>query len=151
MRQEGLFHIPDYSLAGIYTLVNRDKMKAYVGQSRNIKVRAEQHEKQLSEGTHTNKNILLDKGDDFYFLILHKFYNNKISDEELSFYELMYMFVLSDEGFELYNSNNSSEIEHRICCNIAFNVGMRDNLKDAYYDQFRKHFSYDVLKAKNKR
>lgn len=37
------FYIPQYDEAGIYAVVNRTKMMAYVGQSTNIKKRALQH------------------------------------------------------------------------------------------------------------
>lgn len=34
------FIIPQYDKSGIYAIINKDKMKAYIGQSTNIKHRA---------------------------------------------------------------------------------------------------------------
>lgn len=62
------FYIPQYNKAGIYAVVNRTKMMAYVGQSTNIKKRALQHKTGIQNGTHNVKEINEDKEDEFTFL-----------------------------------------------------------------------------------
>ena len=73
------FYIPQYDKAGIYAVVNRTKMMAYVGQSTNIKKRALQHKTGIQNGTHHVKEINEDKEDEFTFLVLHKFYNEEVA------------------------------------------------------------------------
>lgn len=79
------FYIPQYDKAGIYAVVNRTKMTAYVGQSTNIKKRALQHKTGIQNGTHNVKEINEDKEDEFTFLVLHKFYNEEVAKSKLDF------------------------------------------------------------------
>ena len=93
------FYIPQYDKAGIYAVVNRTKMMAYVGQSTNIKKRALQHKTGIQNGTHNVKEINEDKEDEFTFLVLHKFYSEEVAKNKLDFCEKIYMFTLAKAGF----------------------------------------------------
>ena len=52
MIKEKVFDIPVYCGSGVYAIVNRSKMKAYIGKSGNIKYRAIEHENKIREGKH---------------------------------------------------------------------------------------------------
>lgn len=67
-----IFKIPDYTGGGVYAILNIEDRKAYIGQSSNIKKRADQHEKALMNGTHQNKGLNLDRGKKLKFIILKK-------------------------------------------------------------------------------
>ena len=151
------FYIPQYDKAGIYAVVNRTKMTAYVGQSTNIKKRALQHKTGIQNGTHNVKEINEDKEDEFTFLVLHKFYNEEVAKSKLDFYEKIYMFTLAKAGFKLYNKNdvgyykNILDIAAYMCNDIAFELGTDENLKDAYFEKYGKHYCYDIKIANNRK
>ena len=149
------FIIPKYDKSGIYAIINRDKIKAYVGQSTNIKQRATQHKMKISKSDHDIEEINKDCKDDFSFLVLHRFYDENVSKCKLDLYEKLYMFTLAKAGFDLYNRNgvgyykNINEIANNICCDMVFNIGAMENLSDAYFEKYGKHYSYDIKKKEN--
>lgn len=151
------FIVPQYDKSGIYAIINRDKMRAYVGQSTNIKHRAAQHKTKISKAQHDIEKINNDCGDEFSFLVLHRFYDENVSKDKLDLYEKIYMLTLARAGFELYNKNgvgyykSTDEIAWHICYNMMFNIGTEENLKDAYFEKYGKHYSYDIRVSDNKK
>ena len=151
------FIVPFYDKSGIYAIINKTKVKAYIGQSTNIKRRAEQHKTKIASRNHDIKEINEDCNDEFSFLVLHKFYNESISKEKLDLYEKLYMLTLARAGFDLYNKNDTgkrndiNDISWRICTDLLFNIGTEENFKDAYFEKYGKHYSYDVRVKENKR
>ena len=73
MIKEKVFDVPIYCGSGVYAIVNRSKMKAYIGKSGNIKYRAIEHEKKIREGKHEIEELSNDKNDDLAFIVLHKY------------------------------------------------------------------------------
>lgn len=149
------FFVPQYDKAGIYAVVNRTKMIAYIGQSRNIKRRAEQHKTKIANRKHDVKEINDDFNDDFSFLVLHRFYDESVSDEKLCLYEKLYMLTMIDAGFELYNNNDAgyykdiNSVSWSVCCDLMSYIGTRENVNDAYFDKYGKKYCYDIKIAKN--
>ena len=149
------FFIPQYDKAGIYAIVNRTKMIAYVGQSKNIKRRAEQHKTKSANRKHDVKEINKDFDDEFSFLVLHRFYDDNVSDGKLCIFEKLYMLTMLKAGFELYNKNetcNSSGelgVAWSLCCDLMYNIGTKENLNDAYFEKYGKNYCYDLRVAKN--
>lgn len=150
------FYVPFYDKSGIYAVLNKTKMKAYVGQSTNIKRRAEQHKNKIANAKHDIKEINQDCNDEFSFLVLHKFYDD-VQKQKLDLYEKLYMLTLVRAGFELYNRNETGprksldDIAWRICTDLLFNIGTEENLKDAYIEKYGKHYSYDVRVRENRK
>lgn len=155
--KEKIFDIPTYDNTGIYAIINRTKMKAYVGQSHNIKYRAISHENKIRNRNHEIKELSEDFQDEFAFVILHKTYDN--SKELLSLLEKVYMLTFVDSGFYLYNRNDvgfyksSYEISHNICVDIMSYFGTKETMMDAYFDKFRNQCHWDMrsVRAKEKK
>lgn len=151
------FVIPNYDKGGIYAIINKSKMRAYIGQSTRMKQRAMQHKTKIEKAMHEIEEINKDFEDEFSFLVLHRFYDEDVPKGKLDLYEKLYMLTLSRAGFELYNKNgtghykSTEEIAWRICCDMMFNIGTDDNLKDAYFEKYKKHYSYDIRVSENKR
>lgn len=85
---------------GIYRIYNKKNHKSYVGQSRDIYKRLQQHHNDLRKGSHVNKKIQRDYdkigGDLFVTEILQE-----CSEKELDKYESYYINVFSEFG--VYN------------------------------------------------
>lgn len=150
------YFVPSYCKSGIYAVINKSKMIAYVGQSTNIKRRAEQHKSKILNSNHEIEDINKDGDDEFIFLVLHKFYNEDVSKEKLVLYEKLYMLTLVKNGFRLYNKNDVGDgslkdISWRICTEIMSCIETENNLRDAYMESCKKHYSFDVVRARNKR
>ena len=150
------FAIPKYERSGIYAIINRTKGIAYVGESTNVKTRATQHKSQIKQGKHPIEELNRDKEDALCFVILHKFYDKTPTQEELNFYEKLYMYEFSDNGYKLYNQQSMSEWETtaHIACWIAgqicFDISALDNIKDAYFEKYQSNFKVDCNNARKK-
>ena len=95
-----IFKIPDYAGGGVYAILNIEDRKAYIGQSSNLKKRAEQHDKALKNGTHQNKGLNLDRGKKLKFIIL-----KRINDHDFRrILECVYMQSFLSHKVKLYNN-----------------------------------------------
>ena len=140
----------------IYAILNNQNYKVYVGQSRHPDRRACQHIFSLKNGTHQNLEMQkdFDKGHNFSFCRLKTYSEDE--DETMRFYELKYMKIFRENGFELYNSETDKQIEQL----LKFNSRkwelhcLMENKRDDYY---RKYFgctyyqftTWDMLSKKN--
>lgn len=128
--KEKIFDIPSYCQSGIYAIVNRTKMKAYIGQSDNIKYRAISPEQGIRKRNHPIKEMSEDCEDEFGFIILHKTFER--SKDFMSLLEKLYMLTFVYSGFCLYNRNevgfskSSYEISHHICDEIMSHFGTKE-------------------------
>ena len=153
--KEKIFDVPSYCQSGIYAIVNRTKMKAYIGQSNNIKYRAVSHEQGIRKGTHPIKELSEDCEDEFGFIILHKTFDE--SKEFMSILEKLYMLTFTISGFYLYNKNevgftkSSNEISHHICAEIMSHFGTKETLSDTYFEKFGNQYYYDIRKFNAKK
>lgn len=151
MIKEKVFDVPIYCGSGVYAIVNRSKMKAYIGKSGNIKYRAIEHEKKIREGKHEIEELSNDKNDDLAFIVLHKIYDK--NEELLSMLEELYMFTFSKNGFYLYNKNgagyykNSSEIALGICARLSSYFYTKENMMDGYFEKFGNQYHFDIRRV----
>lgn len=154
MIKEKVFDIPVYCGSGVYAIVNRNKMKAYIGKSGNIKYRAIEHEKKIREGKHEIEELSNDNNDDLAFIVLHKIYDK--NEELLSMLEELYMFTFSKNGFYLYNKNgagyykNSSEIALGICARLSSYFYTKENMMDGYFEKFGNQYHFDIRRVRAK-
>ena len=154
MIKEKVFDIPIYCGSGVYAIVNRNKMKAYIGKSGNIKYRAIEHEKKIREGKHEIEELSNDNNDDLAFIVLHKIYDK--NEELLSMLEELYMFTFSKKGFYLYNKNgagyykNSSEIALGICARLSSYFYIKENMMDGYFEKFGNQYHFDMRSVRAK-
>lgn len=154
MIKEKVFDIPIYCGSGVYAIVNRNKMKAYIGKSGNIKYRAIEHEKKIREGKHEIEELSNDNNDDLAFIVLHKIYDK--NEELLSMLEELYMFTFSKNGFYLYNKNgagyykNSSEIALGICARLSSYFYTKENMMDGYFEKFGNQYHFDIRRVRAK-
>ena len=154
MIKEKVFDIPIYCGSGVYAIVNRNKMKAYIGKSGNIKYRAIEHEKKIREGKHEIEELSNDRNDELAFIILHKVYDK--NEELLSLLEELYMFTFSKNGFYLYNKNgagyykNFSEIALGICARLSSYFYTKENMMDGYFEKFGNQYHFDIRRVRAK-
>lgn len=154
MIKEKVFDIPVYCGSGVYAIVNRSKMKAYIGKSGNIKYRAIAHQKKIREGKHEIEELSNDNNDDLAFIVLHKIYDK--NEELLSMLEELYMFTFSKNGFYLYNKNgagyykNSSEIALGICARLSSYFYTKENMMDGYFEKFGNQYHFDIRRVRAK-
>lgn len=144
----GIFDVPAFRGPGIYAIVNRGKMRVYVGKAKDLNSRAKQHAQGIVKGNHPNKNILNDATDKLDFLTLQTLPNN-ISDFEMGVLEKLYMLSFKRSGFELYNIQPYPEnIESSIIFDLEYYYKTNEIISDVYMTKYNKHFCYDVLKTK---
>ena len=154
MIKEKVFDIPIYCGSGVYAIVNRNKMKAYIGKSGNIKYRAIEHEKKIREGKHEIEELSNDNNDDLAFIVLHKVYDK--NEELLSLLEELYMLIFSENGFYLYNKNgagyfkNPSEIALGICARLSSYFYAKENMMDGYFEKFGNQYHFDMRSVRAK-
>lgn len=151
--REKIFEIPSYSGTGIYAIINRTKMKAYIGQSHNIKYRAIAHENKIKNRNHEIDEISEDFEDEFGFVVLHKTFDN--NPEFLSLLEELYMLTFVDNGFYLYNKNgagfgNSNAICRHIAFGIASHFSTKENMIDEYFNKFGNQYHFDMRSVRAK-
>lgn len=144
----GIFDIPAFKGPGIYAIVNRKKMRVYVGKAKDLNSRAKQHASGIEKGNHPNKNIQSDAGDKLDFLTLQVLPNN-ISDLEMGIIEKMYMISFKNSGFKLYNIQpHPDSIESSIIFDLECYYKTGSIISDVYMAKYNNHFCYDVLKSK---
>ena len=154
MIKEKVFDIPVYCGSGVYAIVNRSKMKAYIGKSGNIKYRAIEHEKKIREGKHEIDELSHDNNDDLAFIVLHKIYDK--NEELLSMLEVLNMLTFSENGFCLYNKNgtgyykNPSEIALGICARLSSYFYTKENMMDGYFEKFGNQYHFDMRSVRAK-
>ena len=73
-QRSNFLKIPAYKGAGIYAIMNREKMSVYIGQTTDINARAKQHDEQLTSKTHVNKALQqdADNGTKLNFIVLQR-------------------------------------------------------------------------------
>lgn len=149
------FIIPRYSGAGIYAVINIDKMIAYVGQSHNINNRARQHYNAIKNKTHNIEEINRDSEDNFIFTVLYKIPKTEVTKEKLDLYEKLFMLGMLDNGLYLYNKQNVSEYGDEkfllcwyICSDLMSDIGVRDSIKDVFYNKYNKAIHHIVNNAR---
>lgn len=100
-------------------IFNFDKKKIYVGQTKNLNRRASQHLLHLKNGTHPNKDLLLDyqNGDVFYFAVLEE--TDNLPNEELIIFEKIYMLYFLESNCKLYNKQKKEELREALYCDIV--------------------------------
>ncbi len=97
---------------GIYALINKDNGKKYIGQSRGVEVRFEEHLKQLKNNNHINKRLLNDYNSGYSFdceII------TKCNIIELDKLERYYIDLYDTENYEKgYNLTGKENIKNEI-------------------------------------
>lgn len=149
--REKIFDIPTYPGTGIYAIINRTKMKVYVGQSHNIKYRAISHENKIKNGNHEIEELSKDFEDEFAFVVLHKTFEN--NQKFLSLLEELYMLTFVDNGFYLYNRNgngDSNSLCRRIALDIASHFNTKETMMDEYFNKFNNPYHCDMRSVRAK-
>lgn len=134
------FSVPKYDGCGVYAIVSWEDMSCYVGSTRNIKNRANQHKKSLIKGEHPNKNLqaAYNDGKILRFVILDKVPEDIYSDN-LLLLEYIYMLEMKWKCFDLYNvmptqshyRNQAESLIMHIVCRLMGIVGSEKNIKSA--------------------
>lgn len=128
MIKEKVFDIPIYCGSGVYAIVNRNKMKAYIGKSGNIKYRAIEHEKKIREGKHEIEELSNDRNDELAFIILHKVYDK------------------NGAGY----FKNPAEIALGICARLSSYFYTKENMMDGYFEKFGNQYHFDMRSVRAK-
>ena len=146
--ERNFFEIPDYDGAGIYAIVNAEKLMCYVGSTKNIKKRAEQHRKSLIDGNHPNKSLQKDSNYELAFIVLQKF--DDISKEDLKLAEKVYMVAMIRHDFKLYNKipqNDKENICYSIVCDLFHRLGAYTRIEEQIKNTYKMKVGF--LKARN--
>lgn len=108
----------DYAGAGVYVIINERSNKQYIGSSKNINKRIQDHINQLRVGNHRNKDLQDDfnNGDTFRFEVMKKM----ICDlhEELLSNEKQIIDDAKRQGIDLYNRLDMNGSYYAMECNI---------------------------------
>lgn len=154
MIKEKMFDIPVYCGSGVYAIVNRSKMKAYIGKSGNIKYRAIAHQKKIREGKHEIEELSNDRNDELAFIVLHKTFDK--NEELLLLLEELYMLTFSENGFYLYNKNGvgyykkPADIALGICTRLTSHFYTKENMMDGYFEKFGNQYHFDMKSVRAK-
>lgn len=120
-----------YNYAGVYCLINNRSGKMYIGSSKNIGARVDQHQAALKAGRHENKNMQADynNGDRFQASVVLKV----VCDRKIELFtkEAETINRMKAEGHDLYNVQPMTGEYYET----------REQITQYFADQFcREHF-----------
>lgn len=153
-QRSNFFKIPVYKGAGIYAIMNREKMSVYIGQTTDINARAKQHDEQLTSKTHVNKALQqdADNGTKLNFIVLQRLPEDT-KENELKLLEKLFMLDFVNSGFVLYNQtmNTRENLMVNIILEISKGYHISEIISDAYMLEYGKHYCYDIEVYKNRK
>lgn len=150
-----------YDGFGVYAIVNIEKMKCYIGSSRNVFKRAKNHKSCLKHQKHHIKELQEDYNNhcELDFIVLIK--SNHKNDRILLLQEYTAMFSVLKEGFDLYNTvgirgNDKNEIidclardiSNRYSCLYCNNLNYE--LRNKYPNLTGYKISHSILENKRR-
>lgn len=125
-----IFERPTYQ-KGIYAIINIVEKKMYIGLSKNLSIRQRDHminmidENKKNRINRDNKKLIEEQNKEFWYFTVDYTCNLENLDKLLQSYESLYMTVVKQNDFELYNTSKNKEIEL-----------MRKDLKTLYSESY---------------
>lgn len=142
--KNNVFDFPNYDGSGVYAIINVRKMFCYIGSSKNIRKRANEHNRQLKNNKHSNKILQNDynNGAILDFLILERT-DDSIEKDLLIAKEKMYMLESIENGFVIYNLLPKTEyieqkewIKHHLMWFFMKQYNAKENLTKSFSEKY---------------